>query len=68
MLATQPEDESCSEEKLRWAFRMYDTDSSGQQAYWVALSSLDIHNKTLQKMRKILKFKHNLSSASSHKY
>ena len=65
MLATQPDDESCSEEKLRWAFRMYDTDSSGQQAGTHFL--LDIHNKTLQKMRKILKFKHNLSSASSHK-
>ena len=35
MLATQPEDESCSEEKLRWAFRMYDTDSSGQQSRWI---------------------------------
>ena len=66
MLATQPDDESCSEEKLRWAFRMYDTDSSGQQTRTHFF--LDIHNKTLQKMRKILKFKHNLSSASSHKY
>ena len=51
MLATQPDDESCSEEKLRWAFRMYDTDSSGQQTRTHFL--LDIHNKTLQKMRKI---------------
>ena len=42
MLATQPEDESGSEEKLRWAFRMYDTDSSGQQAHWSHFLLLDI--------------------------
>ena len=29
MIATKPADEDESEAKLRWAFRMYDTDSSG---------------------------------------
>ena len=30
MIATKPANEDESEAKLRWAFRMYDTDSSGE--------------------------------------
>ena len=30
MVATKPANEDESEAKLRWAFRMYDTDSSGE--------------------------------------
>ena len=43
MLATQPRDESCSEEKLRWAFRIYDRDSSGQLP---RISLFNIHKNT----------------------
>ena len=31
MLATNMSDATSSEEKLRWAFKMYDQDSSGRQ-------------------------------------
>ena len=34
MVATKPANEDESEAKLRWAFRMYDTDSSGE--WWIS--------------------------------
>ena len=37
MLATDMTSSGCLEEKLRWAFKMYDKDASGEQAKKVIL-------------------------------
>ena len=43
MVATKPANEDESEAKLRWAFRMYDTDSSGE--YLTTMNALlMLHN------------------------
>ena len=43
MIATKPANEDESEAKLRWAFRMYDTDSSGE--YLTTMNALlMLHN------------------------
>ena len=39
MLATNMSDATSSEEKLRWAFKMYDQDSSGRHLYHFLLAS-----------------------------
>ena len=43
MVATKPANEDESEAKLRWAFRMYDTDSSGEYLTTInALLSINV--------------------------
>ena len=47
MIATKPANEDESEAKLRWAFRMYDTDSSGE--YLTMMNALSmLHNVYLR--------------------
>ena len=47
MLATNMSDATSSEEKLRWAFKMYDQDSSGLDGFLMNSYATDFHLGTI---------------------